>query len=140
MDERYKLCYVRYPWAYFTTQELAQQWGDDWDDAPYEHNAGQPYEWLERIYRNGHYEPNPEPRWEIDHVAVEGNFDEPCGWTGNSPYCVRDINAAVVPWLRMDRWEKDGPPVLIWAGTTYPEFVRLVQDAGGAIYERREGA
>ena len=37
------LCYVKGPWAYFTTQPLKKQWGDDWDDAPYEHNAGEPY-------------------------------------------------------------------------------------------------
>ena len=36
------LCYVDAPWAYFTTRRLSEQWGDDWDDAPYEHNAGTP--------------------------------------------------------------------------------------------------
>ena len=38
-----KLCYVEGNIAYFTTQDLDKQWGDDWDDAPYEHNAGLPY-------------------------------------------------------------------------------------------------
>ena len=28
---------------YFTS-DMAAQWGDDWDDRPYEHNAGKPYE------------------------------------------------------------------------------------------------
>lgn len=37
------LCYVDEPWAYFTTQKLEDQWGDDWEDSPYEHNAGKPY-------------------------------------------------------------------------------------------------
>lgn len=37
------LCYVDGNKAWFTTKPLAEQWGDDWDDAPYEHNAGQPY-------------------------------------------------------------------------------------------------
>jgi hypothetical protein len=39
----YKLCYVSGSFAWFTTQELSKQWGDDWNDAPYEHNAGSPY-------------------------------------------------------------------------------------------------
>ena len=37
------LCYVYGPWAYFTSRPLSEQWGDDWNDAPYEHNAGEPY-------------------------------------------------------------------------------------------------
>ena len=28
---------------YFTS-DMTAQWGDDWDDRPYEHNAGPPYE------------------------------------------------------------------------------------------------
>ena len=28
--------------AYFTPLAMEDQWGDDWDDAPYEHNAGSP--------------------------------------------------------------------------------------------------
>ena len=37
------LCYVDKPWAYFTTQKLEDQWGDDWEDIPYQHNAEEPY-------------------------------------------------------------------------------------------------
>ena len=40
----FKLCYVRHNILYFT-DSFEKQWGDDWDDAPYEHNAGEPYEW-----------------------------------------------------------------------------------------------
>lgn len=35
----FKLCYVDDGFAYFTTKPLTEQWGDDWNDAPYEHNA-----------------------------------------------------------------------------------------------------
>ena len=31
--ELYKLCYIENSFAYFTTQDLDKQWGDDWDDA-----------------------------------------------------------------------------------------------------------
>ena len=37
--------------AYFTPVSLDEQWGDDWDDAPYEHNAGIPYDciWVDKV-------------------------------------------------------------------------------------------
>lgn len=38
----YKLCYVDNNEAWFTS-DFKHQWGDDWDDRPYEHNAGSPY-------------------------------------------------------------------------------------------------
>lgn len=31
-------------YAFFTEVALADQWGDDWDDAPYEYNAEEPYD------------------------------------------------------------------------------------------------
>ena len=40
---KYKLCYVKDNIALFTTQSLSKQWGDDWDDATFEHNADKPY-------------------------------------------------------------------------------------------------
>ena len=30
---------------WFTTQPADLQWGDDWNDAPWQHNAGNPYAW-----------------------------------------------------------------------------------------------
>lgn len=42
--QTFKLCYVHHNILYFT-DSFEKQWGDDWDDAPYEHNAGEPYEW-----------------------------------------------------------------------------------------------
>ena len=38
-----KLCYCANNIMYFTS-DMTAQWGDDWDDRPYEHNAGSPYE------------------------------------------------------------------------------------------------
>lgn len=42
--DKYKLCHVERNFAYFTRLPLDEQWGDDWNDAPYEHNAGTPYD------------------------------------------------------------------------------------------------
>jgi len=114
------LCYVREPWAYFTTQNLKDQWGDDWNDAPYEHNAGEPYG-----DRDG--------RWKIIKVAFEGDFDSPCSAVANSRWSVEDINRGNVPWLETSRYYRESP-VSIWAGMPLDEFVKLVKQCGGTVY------
>lgn len=139
MDASFELCYVDEHWAYFTTQPIAMQWGDDWNDAPYEHNAGRPYQWPEFIWQPDSPKiPNPKPRWEIRQVAFDGPFEQPCTWAdgGNSGYSVQMINRGAVPWLKTDRFLLGGktPHIQIWAGTPYPDFVRLVQSAGGTVY------
>ena len=51
--DEYKLCYVDGNKAWFTNN-FEKQWGDDWNDRPYEHNAGLPYDhWSELIKENG---------------------------------------------------------------------------------------
>ncbi len=128
------LCYVDAPWAYFTTQSLERQWGDDWDDAPYEHNAGEPY-----IYRPGSVS-SPEP-YSIILLAYRAfNFTglvTPAEGHTNSPYSVKEINAGVVPWLSNQHGLKYNPDtrlVEVWAGTLIPEFCRRVRLAGGGVW------
>lgn len=153
------LCYVCGPWAYFTTRPLADQWGDDWDDAPYEHNAGTPYEWRESdgigclcngpggylayggtgtqapCGKTGHVPLPPIARWDVVRVAWAGDFDTPADGApgGNSRYAVRDINAGAVPWLAPSRWGAQHD-TRIMAGTPLPEFIARVQQAGGTAY------
>lgn len=124
-----RLCYVEGDTAYFTTQELSKQWGDDWNDAPYEHNAETPYE-----PHKGHdyKEGEPEP-WRITTVKFDGPFVRPCDGFNNSPYSVQQINAGAVAWLVTERWNQK--IVAIQAGTTLAEFKRKVAEAGGKIYE-----
>jgi hypothetical protein len=116
------LCFVRGDWAYFTTQPLEDQWRDDWNDAPYEHNAGCPYEWTE----------GRGPRYEIVKVAFEGPLAAPCEGTNNSSYSVESINAGAVAWLRT---LQTAPLIVIPAGTGLLEFKRRVWRAGGDVYE-----
>jgi hypothetical protein len=123
------LCYVSAPWAYFTTQPLADQWGDDWNDAPYEHNAGEPY------WPHG----KDEGKWEIIKVAWDGPFDAPIDHAGlYSRWSVETINSGAVPWLsNVTNWafnKKVTPPVSIFAGTPLNEFKRLVRNGGGKFY------
>ena len=116
-----KLCFVDENWAYFTDQPLTGegcQWGDDWNDAPYEHNAGEPY---------AHDGEN------VIKCAWEGDFVTPGGDNGNSEYSVERINKGVIPWLVTSRWY-EGDVVIIQAGVSPMEFRTLITKGGGKTY------
>lgn len=152
-DKTFKLCYVEHNWAYFTTQELSKQWGDDWDDAPYEHNAGSPYgpnesySYMDRdsenrpkldsegqtVWLKGSDYVDGVPKWEIKKVAFDGWLETPASLHGiNSPFSVEMINAGAAAWL-VDKYGSSG--VVIPAGTTLEEFRILVKKVGGQVYE-----
>jgi len=118
------LCYVESSWAYFTTQPLDKQWGDDWNDSPYEHNAGEPYTFDE--------DDGKEP-WEIIKVAWDGEFDMPCTDVHNSTWSVERINAGGIAWLQTNKW-RSGDVVVIPAGTTIDDFCALIAKGGGNVY------
>ena len=134
----YKLCYVdsdEYFDApmtlYFTElEDVTEQWGDDWDDAPYEHNAGTPYEndysKPEQGVKNGK---GIYPPIDIFKMIVSGgyNIKTPRTGTVNSPYCVEDINKGVVPWLTI--MGKDDKAIFIKAGATVKEVIEALKKA-----------
>jgi hypothetical protein len=125
------LCYISgCGKAFFTTQPLSEQWGDDWNDAPYEHNAGYPYTF--RADYDGKYN-NKQP-WEINYLYFEGDFETPDAYVTNSPYSVQDINNKAVPWLKGDRYGKLAGKFEIWAGTSAEDFCRAVLEAGGKVF------
>lgn len=125
----FRLCYVRSGWAWFTTAPLDQQWGDDWNDAPYEHNCGDPYAWHPS-------EVHPMEPYELLKVAFEADMDEPDDGYSNSPYSVQAINRGDVAWLRPTRWGPVEGAMPIHAGVTLEEFKRLIWLNGGDVYER----
>jgi hypothetical protein len=137
------LCYIDGPWAYFTTQSLSKQWGDDWDDAPYEHNAGDPYDPSFLHYcDDGGSVKNPRdwnedgtPKWEIVKVAWDGDLVTPDAWmmVPNTTWSVLNINKKCVPWLQRAGWHKE-KEIKIWAGTTLSQFKKLIREAGGSVY------
>ena len=89
---------------YFTPIDLNVQWGDDWNDAPYEYNAERPYD---THYENGE-------RIEHNILVVTGsvrshNIKFPRDWGGsNSPFAVEDINAGCVAWAAS--WNEKSEP------------------------------
>jgi hypothetical protein len=126
-------CYVDGNWAYFTTQPLSEQWGDDWDDVPYEHNAGTPYEYSLHDRSAGVVVP-----WEIVKVAWDGEFETPASGHLNSPWSVAQINAGASPWLCTSPFASSKAFVAISAGTTLSRFCELIRQGGGKVYVEKE--
>jgi hypothetical protein len=131
----HKLCYIDGNQAYFTNQELEKQWGDDWDDAPYEHNAGEPYppprpDLPDRMemWPNS-WNPDGTPKWEVIKIMFDGDFLQPKDYHPNSPYSVEKLNTGIFPWLRTSD-EK----AFIRAGATIKEFTEFVKTHGGEVY------
>lgn len=119
--EQLKLCYVSGCLAYFTEGPVEEVWGDDFEDAPYEHNAGPPYE-----------------KFVAAKIFFESNLWEPDAFAhGNSPWSIQDINKGLTPWLQSGRYDKG--TVRIYAGTSLDTFVFLIEKAsGGKVYLPRE--
>lgn len=71
---------------YIGNDDLAEWWGDDWNDRPYEHNAGRVYD-----------------QYVAGHVDIAFPFDslvlEPCDGAFNSEYSKEDMVARRVPCL-----------------------------------------
>jgi len=116
------LCLVKENRAYFTSVPLENQWGDDWNDSPYEHNAGSPY----KQDKQG----NPV---EIVEVIFDSDFISPCTGLDNSSYSVEKINSGVVPWLRSPDYLRH-VDIRIFAGCTLDLFIQYIKMSGGKIF------
>ena len=69
---------------YLGADDLKTWWGDDWDDAPYEHNAGRVYEEYIAGYKDVCLE------WDKESFDPSTNYS-------NSPYTKEDMVARKVP-------------------------------------------
>ena len=69
---------------YLGADELESWYGDDWDDAPYEHNAGRVYD----EFVTGHYDMV---------VPFDYTVMEPCDGQLNSRWCKLDMVTRAVP-------------------------------------------
>lgn len=118
VQHAYGLCFVRMPWAYFTRLPLNDQWGDGWERAPYEREAGLPYD---------------DAAQQILTVAFDGPLLPPdAGYDGHAR-SVNDINRGDAPWLRTQGFINNAP-VRIAAGVSLGRFVELVELAGGRVF------
>lgn len=124
----YRLCYVEPDGnkAYFTSN-LEKQWGDDWDDKPYEHNAGGPYD--------SYFEGEKKIPIKLKEVYFElpwNHYTMPCSGTNNSRYSVKDINNHCIPWMVIN------DEIPIFAGLSYTCFIKQIEKLGGAIFIKKE--
>ena len=115
---RYRLCFVRTPWAYFTRLPLERQWGDRWECAPYQTYAGNPYD---------------DELNQILTVAYDGLLFTPDKGIDGIVCSALDINVGHAPWLRTESY-MGGPPLQIMAGATLESFVEMVELAGGHVF------
>lgn len=86
---------------FFTNYKTEDQWGDDWNDAPYEYNSGRPYDY--------HYVDGQCIKHEIITIdytlkSKKGSgsglyYKLPEDYSYNSPFSVEMINAGLVAWL-----------------------------------------
>lgn len=106
------------------TDNLAKQWGDDWDDVPYEHNAGEPYE----ARKDG----DPKP---VQFIVV-GDYRTPDRNHSNSPYSVQSINKKAHPWLVGDARDSHQS---LYAGATLEELKAFVSATGGLLLKAVDG-
>lgn len=129
----YKLFYIephsRYecPLVYFTTGDPRAEWGDDWDDAPWEHNAGHPYMncvgakyFLMRIEDGS-----------LCNIKTPDETTE----LYNSPYSVDSINQGATPWLVVDIWNPEFRSYevhadLFPAGLSLDKFISRCKNTG----------
>lgn len=122
-EHDYKLCYIEDGLAYFTNLELSEQWGDDWNDLPYEHNAGEPYfddkDQIKRVAFKHYYYEEPKDKY-----------------PPNSPYSVECLNEGKAPWL--SSWstrDSTGEEILpIYAGISMEEFIDTIIRTDGSIF------
>lgn len=126
---RYKLCYIEGNKAWFT-DNFNKQWGDDWNDRPYECNAGCPYEyWSELI------EDSPDiwqRKWKHHPIKLKTLYFEIEDWSELKPcdvgcFSVEEINEKKVAWLSTDEYS-------IFAGVEMNDFIKIVEEHGGKIY------
>jgi hypothetical protein len=134
------LCYLEDGVAYFTTQDLATQWGDDWNDYPYQHNAGTPYSAGRYYFSDGRVEPRSEdwnadgsPKWNI--ITVRFTTPESATYASDlGEFCVADINCKrAAPWMTFPIRGAAYGDNKMWAGTPISRFINLVVMNGGFI-------
>jgi hypothetical protein len=122
LADKLVLCYIEGDSiAYFTT-DLENTSGDDWNDAPYEHNASRPY----NVYSD--------EGGVLYHVMFYADLETPATGKLNSWVSVDTINSKEVPWLKTPVWFNEESSLKIYAGTTLTEFVCLITEYGGSVY------
>ena len=122
-------------YAFFTSISLKEQWGDDWDDYPYNCNAGEPYDDISdtetstklnnSVFSISNY------RYPYDILKVRMNihsWDVKLAEDIVENISIRDINAGAVAWIFYSpSFRLNKTPVCIHAGCTAEEFIKKIE-------------
>lgn len=125
-DNSLKLCFVRNGWAWFTSAPLSLQWGDNWDDTPFEYSAGEPYDFHKPKNKK-------ETKHTIIRVAFESEYVTPDLSDSKKKWSVKLINGGAAPWLSASPWSETKLKA-IYAGLSLDAFIKLIRDTGGEVY------
>ena len=108
--------------AYFTPLDLKEQWGDDWNDAPLEYNAGVPYDVVtdETEEKDGLRFVTKSHEITILTLLFDADCNFPWSYGNNSPFCVEDVNKQAVAWLY------DGENTIL-AGVSPKQFINKIK-------------
>ena len=122
-----KLCFVEsLGWdiaaLYYSNKDAKDVWGDDWNDRPYEHNAGEPYM-------------NDGDTFEKIIIDVGSQMQLPEDGYLNSPYSVEDINSGAIAWIRIIEGKHS---YSLAANSTIEDLYRLAKsgDVDISIYRK----
>lgn len=89
--------------------------GDDWDDAPYEHNGSEPYDRTDK------------KPLKTKTIIVEGYLLKAPNYNHlNSPYSIDDINHSNrIPWLEIETFNNDS--LKLYPGVTLGDTKKLIK-------------
>lgn len=115
--------------AYFTSCSINDQWGDDWDDSPYQDNAGEPYD---DIHDNSIFESISKytVSYQNDYDVLRVRF------VIKSYFCkfaldfanlsVIDINKGAAAWIFEPGNSNQLKSIAIYGGCTAEEFIKNI--------------
>lgn len=101
---------------YLGADDCKDYWGDDWNDAPYEHNAGRVYE----EYIKGYVE---------FAFPLKYNVCEACDGYFNSPFSKQDMINRKIPCLTI--FASAEPEIKIYFGDDIDGISKQITDLGG---------
>ena len=125
-----QLCFVENGWAWFTP-DLEKETGNDWNDAPYQVHAGEPFG---MAHLSG--ESNPLTRVAFHAPCIE-EACESGSFSVDQINNIHDKLPARVPWIK--RTSNVSGDQRIYAGATLAEFLDVfVGEIGGKVYFESE--
>ena len=130
-------------YAYFSpVDKMGDVISDDADDAPYECNAGEPYDDIDgkevEILKLPFYIP-VDSFW---RGLVDIDMKQPKNWAygGNSPFTAEDINLGAVPWIfvRTYKYKYGNTGISFMAGITPEEFMNKLKEVKDLVKSNLE--